>query len=646
MLPQPAANVADAATLADELARHRLVAPDRLAELAAGFPETGAVALAEHLVRRGALTAFQAEQVLRGQARILALGPYRLTGTTGQGTFGPLFTATHASRPGEFVVRVLPLRSLWKARQAKQLARTLAAGAGHPAVAPLADADSANGFHYLVWPNDPRGSGRERPHAEERRLANLVGSCGPLEPAEAVTLLAQLVAAVAACHARGAVHGAVTPHSVAVAEGGQPRLLELGAGALLAQNVAEDESLFDTMSAALASANVLTFAAPELVAAPDELTAAADQYALGAVGYFALTGLPPYPHPMLSDQLRAKRGGAPPSAAVVNPAVPAELAELLERMMAPAPADRFGTLAEVEERLASVPTSSAGAGDVAPVSPSELRRARPSSDSITWVQGQSGAVKVPRRDDSDDSITFELPEMPEAISETPMQMPPGSTVGACRASAEAPGFAFFGQAAPPALAPVPEPPPPPQPPGSHPPARLPVVWHTAESEPVAEEVAGPTAVPGGPVLWKKMRRNLLFWQAPRDAVQVSVFGPPAAPGRSIKLLVFLHTSDAAESVRTLARAFLEGAELVGTGFAAREVARGAELAVHLSVANAGVARALVKCEWRGQPNRLPFDLHVPWESPEGVSPGLVSLGLNNVRVGKVEFGLNVLPRKA
>ena len=29
-------------------------------------------------------------------------------------------------------------------------------------------------------------------------------------------------------------------------------------------------------------------------------------------------------------------------------------------------------------------------------------------------------------------------------------------------------------------------------------------------------------------VWKKMRRNLLFWQAPRDPVQVSVFGPSDA----------------------------------------------------------------------------------------------------------------------
>jgi hypothetical protein len=49
--------------------------------------------------------------------------------------------------------------------------------------------------------------------------------------------------------------------------------------------------------------------------------------------------------------------------------------------------------------------------------------------------------------------------------------------------------------------------------------------------------------------------------------------------------------------------------------------------------------------WRGQPHRLVFDLHVPWESPGGPAPGLISVGVDDVRIGKVEFRLQLLPRK-
>jgi hypothetical protein len=40
-----------------------------------------------------------------------------------------------------------------------------------------------------------------------------------------------------------------------------------------------------------------------------------------------------------------------------------------------------------------------------------------------------------------------------------------------------------------------------------------------------------------------------------------------------------------------------------------------------------------------------FDLHVPWESPGGQAPGLVSVGRENVRIGKAEFRLHIQPRK-
>src|SRR5882724_11784441 len=90
-----AANIVDAAALADELARYRVVESSRLTELLAQFGGGEPAALADHLVRRGVLNAFQAERALAGEARLLALGPYRLTGRAGQGTFGPLFTAVH-----------------------------------------------------------------------------------------------------------------------------------------------------------------------------------------------------------------------------------------------------------------------------------------------------------------------------------------------------------------------------------------------------------------------------------------------------------------------------------------------------------------------------------------------------------------------
>jgi hypothetical protein len=332
-------------------------------------------------------------------------------------------------------------------------------------------------------------------------------------------------------------------------------------------------------------------------------------------------------------------------------------------MMDPDPTKRFATLAEVEEQLAALATAEPAPPTEPPVIESlllsKLRLHRPGSGVISWDTTGSGIVRPPERDDSDASITFDLPEAPETLPdalanapqpnrgavETPQGMPyplrPEPPIPASPPSAPAPTLPTADRhdatreperTADPRLT-----------------APTPVVWHTSGADDVpAPNSPAPTAKrPANSVLWKKVKRNLLFWQASTDTIQVSVFGPPTInPGQTGRLTIFLHPPDAAASVRTLSRAFQHDAELIGTGFLTREVTRSRELAVHLSVANAGVAKTLVKFEWRGQPHRLNFDLHVPWESPEGASPGLVSVGLNNIRIGRVEFRLNVLPRKA
>jgi len=147
-------------------------------------------------------------------------------------------------------------------------------------------------------------------------------------------------------------------------------------------------------------------------------------------------------------------------------------------------------------------------------------------------------------------------------------------------------------------------------------------------------------------LWRKLKSTLLFWRASRDVVQVSVYGPASIrPGQSVELSVYLHAPEVADSVRTLSRAFHHDIELIGSGFVGAQVARETTLAVHMSVANAGISQSLVKFVWRGPPQRIVFDLHVPWEAPSGAAPGVVSIGRDDVRIGKIDFRLLLLPRK-
>lgn len=648
------ANPVDAATLADELARFRVVDSSRLTELLAEFTGSDAASLAEFLVQRGALNAFQAERSLAGGARWLNLGSYKLTGETNQGTFGPVYRAVHRDQPGiEFRLRMFPLRSLWRARQAKQIARTLAAPP-HPSIVPLVDADSANGLHYLVWP-----------HSDGTTLAGRVSPNQPLPVNETVGLLIHLSNALHACHLLGVAHGTITPQAIILGSDGLPLLLEHGAGAILAENLAAGESLLDTLSATVAMENVLEFAAPEFIASPGPPTPSADQYALGAVAYFALTGHSPYPAETRTDQLTAKLTRSPTPLAEVNSAVPTILAAIIDRMLSPVPGERYPNLAEVRNQLTILdgwPTPPVSPGptsvDTVLMPPRPARRGRPEEPKSSEVQPPS------RSGDEKPKSSDETPGQAACGTKTDRPLPPPMpTPITAPAKSPSPPRPVSPKLEDPAMAKLAQPEPVgsgnvPKPPKRDPRKGIgsPIHYHTeTPPDPSSGLMPGlPEASldPGEPpltdsVLWKKFKRSILFWKGTQDVVQVSVFGPPTlTSGQPAKVSVYLHTPEASDSVNTLCRAFHHDAVMIGTGYLNREVTREEELGVHFTVANAGVAKSLQTFLWRGQPHRMVFDLHVPWESPGGPAPGVVSVGVNNVRIGKVEFRLLLSSRKS
>ena len=485
----------------------------------------------------------------------------------------------------------------------------------------------------------------------------------PIE--EVVGLLVHMINALHACHMLRVAHGTITPQAIVLGIDGLPQLLEHGAGAILAENLAAGESLLDTLSATVAMENVLEYAAPEFVTSPGAPTPAADQYALGAVCYFALTGHAPFPAGTRTDQLSAKLNGPPRPLASVNPNVPETLAAVIDRMLRPNPSERFPALNEARNQLAVLDGWSGPTAEV-PVTvdtvldlPPPEREGRFTGKKSTGESPLSldGAAEVLSLD-SDDAAPAPPPASfgetkPEAALETSKRpglpapslvAPPAATppVAASPAPLSPAPLSPSSPSRPPspttkdkamAKLSVNEPvgtedaPKPPKLPKKNDPRTsvgAPFHYHT---EPAPDPSTGqhpgiPDAPdPGEPpasdsVMWKRVKRNLLFWRAATDVVQVSVFGPPTlTTGQPAKVSVYLHPPDTSDSVHTLCRAFHHDAVLIGTAYLNREIAREENVSVHFSVANAGVAKSTLNLVWRGQPHRLVFELARPVGGP-------------------------------
>ena len=145
-------------------------------------------------------------------------------------------------------------------------------------------------------------------------LTDLVRARGHLLPGEVVTVLAPIAATLADIHDAAVVHGDVSPSNVGLDAEGRPVILDLGVSAVIG---APRDEVYGTPG----------FVAPEVVAGGIP-TPAADVYALGALGWFALTAEPP---PAPADR---------PDLASVVPTVPDSLGEALEQAMHPDPQRR------------------------------------------------------------------------------------------------------------------------------------------------------------------------------------------------------------------------------------------------------------------------------------------------------------------
>jgi len=284
--------------------------------------------LAQYLVDQEILTPFQAQRLLHGKTQGLVLGPYTLMDALGSGSMGTVYKGQSKNDNQWYAVKVLPRRSMWNVRIARRQVRAFEQ-IRHPAVVPFTDVGTAGSRHYLAWPL-----------VEGETLDKLYG----LQTAEGLEV----------CHQQGIIHGLLKPSNLMVSSDQEIRILDFGIGALLANN--EGESLVDTMSTANTVTSGLDCSSPETILEPTIRTPAGDQYSLGCVLYYCLTGQYPFPEGTAVEKMMAHQVKEPTPIRQLAPAVPEELVAVVKRLMAKTPEGRFERMVDVIEALQPLAT--------------------------------------------------------------------------------------------------------------------------------------------------------------------------------------------------------------------------------------------------------------------------------------------------
>lgn len=324
-----------------ELRRSGLIERGQLEQVVGEFlkkqPRAEAQALADYLVNQNILTAFQAERIISGKAQGLVLGPYTLLDAIGSGSMGTVYKAISKNDGQHYAVKVLPRRSMWNVRLARRQVRAFSSF-NNASVVPFIDVGTAGGLHYLSWPL-----------VEGEALDKLVEREGKLAPATAALYGVQIAQGMAIAHQNGLFHGLLKPSNLLIGTDSVARILDFGIGSLLVEN--EGESLVDTMSTANTLTSGLDCSSPESILEPTNRTPAGDQYSLGCVLYFCLTGQYPFPDGSAVEKMMAHQSKEPRPVKELNPDVPDEIVAVIKRLMAKDPAQRYAMMDEVVEAL-------------------------------------------------------------------------------------------------------------------------------------------------------------------------------------------------------------------------------------------------------------------------------------------------------
>jgi serine/threonine protein kinase len=338
--PAPGADAAAVEGFLKDVLRSGLLERDGLQAALRGVPREqrgDTRALADHLVRNGHLSRFQARRILKGKWRGLILGPYQVLAPIGRGGMGSVFLARD-SRTGELLaLKVLPRESAEQRQRARfrremKLSRRVA----NPHVASTYSSGKIDGVYFIAMEYIPGKS-----------LQRLVQSEGPLDVPRAARLMREVAAGLEHAHSQGLIHRDLKPSNIMVTPHDHAKVLDLGLAIIEGEDVADVR----VVGGKGYIVGTMDYIAPEQTANSAAVDRRADIYSLGCTLYFAIIGRPPFPGGTSKEKMERQRRQEPESLLDLKPTLPVAFVLLIRRLMAKDPADRPPTAAEVGRLL-------------------------------------------------------------------------------------------------------------------------------------------------------------------------------------------------------------------------------------------------------------------------------------------------------
>lgn len=292
--------------------------------------------LASTLVKADWLSEYQAKRILTGRIDELQIGSYRILDRLGAGSMGRVYKAQHKFMGRLVALKVIAPELTTNERVVKRFLREmkLVALLDHPNVIKAYEAGQVGDQHFIAM---------EYVHGAS--LGDMLKK-GPLEPVAVIKYAADAALGLDHAHQKGILHRDVKPSNLMLSSDRRiVKVLDLGLGSMMGND--QHQTQITNPGFVLGT---IDYMSPEQ-AQGRESDGRSDLYSLGCCMYHLMTGRVPFQHDNQIQRLALRINHKPTPIQNYLPNLSSKVVELVDKMLATHPDDRYQSGQELSEAL-------------------------------------------------------------------------------------------------------------------------------------------------------------------------------------------------------------------------------------------------------------------------------------------------------
>ena len=271
-------------------------------------------------------------------------GPYAILSALGAGGMGEVYRARDTKLDRDVALKLLPADVANDPDRLRrfELEARAASGLKHPAIVAIYDLGQVESQPYISM------------ELVDGRTLRQILETEPMSPRRVLQVAAPIADGLAKAHEAGIVHRDLKPENLMVSHDGFAKILDFGLAKLTdkAESGAALQTRTNQGTRPGIAMGTIGYMSPEQ-ASGGVADSRSDQFSFGLVLYEMLTGRRPFTRPTAVETLSAIIREDPPPVAELNPSVPAPVQWIVDRCLAKAPSDRYGSTRDLARDLAA-----------------------------------------------------------------------------------------------------------------------------------------------------------------------------------------------------------------------------------------------------------------------------------------------------